>query len=331
MQKQRFEDLVTRFGRQRIIVVGDVMLDHYIMGRVRRISPEAPVPVVEHENDRFLPGGAANVARNLAALGARVHLYGAVGRDIYAGILRRALAEGGSRHGLLVPESGRPTTVKTRLLAGHQQVVRIDRESQRPLGAETKGKLLAHVQQACAGAAAIIVADYAKGVLDQDLMDRLLAFGRKAGLPVCIDPKPVRRLEMKGCALLTPNRKETFELAGMPDGISGPAADHPLLRQAIKAIQKRHAPGTLLVTLGEEGMVVAERGAKPVHLPTAARMVSDVSGAGDTVIATFVLARAAGASAVEAASMANLAASIVVAKLGAATATPDELRQTLRE
>lgn len=328
MTPERILELTQRFKQKRIIVIGDVMLDHYISGEVRRISPEAPVPIVEFNDENYLPGGAANVARNLATLGARVELLGVVGKDANADILRATLGADKIKSAGLIAQVDRPTTLKTRLMASHQQMLRVDRESRQPLAHGTRQKMLRALKRASWGASAIIVADYAKGVIDQETIRAILATGRAAGVPVCIDPKPHRPLKMKGPALLTPNRKETFELAGLPDESVGPnPAKHRGLQQAIARIQEGYAPRILLVTLGEAGMLVVERGRPPRHLPTAARAVYDVSGAGDTVIATFVLAQAAGAGAVEAAMMANLAAGVVVGKLGAAAVSPKELSE----
>lgn len=328
MIPERILELTRRFKQKRIIVIGDVMLDHYISGGVKRISPEAPVPIVEFNGENYLPGGAANVARNLATLGARVELLGVVGEDANADILRATLEADKVKSVGLTAQVDRPTTVKTRVMASHQQILRVDRESRQPLADGTKQKMLRALKRASQGASAIIVADYAKGVIDQETISAILAIGRAAGVPVCIDPKPHRPLKMKGAALLTPNRKETFELAGLRDESLG---THPMkhrgLQQAIARIQKDYAPTILLVTLGEAGMLVVERGRAPRHLPTAARAVYDVSGAGDTVIATFVLAQAAGAGAIEAAMMANLAAGVVVGKLGAAAVSPQELSE----
>lgn len=320
------QELLKKISRVRILVIGDVMLDHYIWGDATRISPEAPVPVVEFGGEYHRPGGAANVAGNLAALGARAELLGVVGADEPAARLKTALREAGLSSAGLVASADRCTTVKTRVLAHQQQMLRIDRESRLPLPPPVRQRLLRRLRTALRGAAAVLVADYAKGVLDQTTLDAVLALARAARVPVCIDPKPVRPLRFAGCNLLTPNRHEAFALAGLPDEPVGaqPARHRGLLR-AMARIHRLHRPDILLVTLGEAGMVVQERGAKPCHLPTAARTVYDVSGAGDTVIASFVLARTAGASAVEAAAFANLAAGVVVGKLGVATASPQEL------
>lgn len=315
-----------KFSRVRVVVLGDVMLDHYIHGDVARISPEAPVPVVDHVREHSVAGGAANVARNLTALEARAELVGVVGRDATAERLRGVLRE--ARIGVrgVVADASRPTTVKTRIVAGHQQLLRLDCEERRPVAAAARKGLFAAAKAAVLTADAVIVADYAKGVLDQELLDTVLAAARRAAVPVAIDPKPARLLKMKGAALLTPNRKETFELAGMSDQlVSGDPLRHAGLKQAIAEIRRRHSPETLLVTLGAAGMLLIEGGKAPRHIPTAAREVYDVSGAGDTVIAAYVLARSAGFSGLEAAMFANRAAGVVVGKLGTATASLEEI------
>lgn len=326
LTKPRLAELCRTFPRQRIVVIGDVMLDHYLHGEVRRISPEAPVPVVEFLADQYLPGGAANVAGNLAALGAKVDLIGVVGRDPAARQLTDAVRRIGLDPSGLIPAPDRGTTVKTRIVAHQMQMLRVDRETRQPLLPATRNKLLSRLRSSLRGAAAVIVTDYAKGVLDRETITAILTLGRRAGVPVCIDPKPTRPLKFKGPQLLTPNRREAFELAGLSDAPIGaqPARDRGL-RRAMNRIWKLYRPGVLLVTLGEAGMVVQEKGGEPRHLPTAARTVYDVSGAGDTVIAAFVLAWSAGASVLEAAGLANLAAGIVVGKPGVATVSRSEL------
>ena len=319
------------FGRVRLLVVGDVMLDRYWFGDVNRISPEAPVPVVHFDRETHTAGGAANVARNLAALGARADLFGVVGDDADAVTLRGLLADSNILPSGLVAEAGRPTTCKTRVTAHRQQIVRIDRETTAPLSRTSREALAAKWRAALPGAAAVIVADYAKGVVDQPLLDSLTDAAHTAHIPVCVDPKPGRNLAFKNCAVLTPNRKEALDLAGLADGIVAvdPAAD-PLLLQASAVIRDRHGPALLLITLGEAGLLLVESGQPPRHIPTFARQVFDVTGAGDTVIATFVLARAAGATPIEAAIVANHAAGLVVAKAGTATTSVAELLAAFR-
>jgi rfaE bifunctional protein kinase chain/domain len=331
MTLERFDAICAGFHRQRILVVGDVMLDHFLYGRVRRISPEAPVPVVEFVREEYMPGGAGNVARNLATLGAAVDLLSVIGGDVAGRHLHEVLVGQGIGAAGLVEEAGRLTTQKLRITAHQQQMVRVDRETGHPLTAAGKTALLAAWRRALPGAVAVIVADYAKGVVDQELLDALMGEARAAGIPVCIDPKPSRMLRMSGCALLTPNRKEAFELAGLEDPGAGPDPGRdPALLEAVARIRGRHAPAVLLVTLGEAGMLLVDAAGVTHHVPTVAREVFDVSGAGDTVIASFVLAVAAGATPWEAAILANHAAGIVVGKSGTATVTPEELRSWLR-
>jgi D-glycero-beta-D-manno-heptose-7-phosphate kinase len=325
---RRVEELLHRIRRRRILVVGDVMLDQFIWGRVSRISPEAPVPVVDFDRESFMPGGAANVARNLAALEASTGLWGVVGRDEAATQLRALLLDQGVDCLGLLPVSSRLTTRKTRIIAHRQQVTRVDRESRGELDDRSVRRLLASLQPALATADAVVVGDYGKGTVTQELLNGLHRLCRARGIWLSLDPKPVHRLDLSGLSLITPNRKEAFEMAGLEDGATaGPADpldDAELLRVA-DALLARFKPALLLVTLGDQGMLLCQRNQKPFHIPTVAKEVFDVSGAGDTVIASFTLAIAAGASPVEAAIFSNHAAGAVVGKIGTATVTPEEL------
>lgn len=322
----RVRQLLAGATRNRILVVGDVMLDQFIWGRVSRISPEAPVPVVEFERESFMPGGAANVARNLTALGAPTGLLGAVGEDDAARRLRALLmSERVDCDGLLTLDT-RATTIKTRIIAHQQQVVRVDREARGELDGTATRSLLKALERQLEGASAVIVGDYGKGVVTQALLDELKPRCRARGIWLSVDPKPVHHLNLAGLSLITPNRKEAFELAGLPDGTRGgePRKDDRLLEVAAKLLSELR-PALLLITLGEQGMLLCQRAHKPFHIPTVAREVFDVSGAGDTVIASFTLAIAAGASPVEAAIFSNHAAGVVVGKIGTATVAPGEL------
>jgi D-beta-D-heptose 7-phosphate kinase/D-beta-D-heptose 1-phosphate adenosyltransferase len=318
--------LLSGFLSARILVVGDVMLDQFIWGRVTRISPEAPVPVVEFERESFMPGGAANVARNLTALGARAEIFGAVGHDHTAAVLSELLqAEKVGCKGL-ISIRGRLTSNKTRIVAGQQQVTRLDRESRGELSVESVRRILHQMDTRLAAADAVVVGDYGKGVVTQLLLDGLRDRCRAQGKWLSLDPKPVHELSIRGMSLITPNRKEAFELAGLIDNTRNPnpLADLQLLKVAEKLLAEL-SPALLLITLGELGMFLCQSGQAPVHIPTVAREVFDVSGAGDTVIGTFTLAIAAGASPVEAAILSNHAAGVVVGKFGTATVTPAEL------
>jgi D-glycero-beta-D-manno-heptose-7-phosphate kinase len=321
--------LLTKVARLRVLVGGDVMLDQFIWGKVSRISPEAPVPVVDFERESFMPGGAANVARNLSALGARTELFGAIGHDRSAAELRELLASQKVICSGLLTEGGRATSVKTRVVAHQQQVVRVDRESRHDLKPHTTLRLLAGLDVRLRQADAVIVGDYGKGVVTQTLVDSLKRACRKRGVWLSLDPKPTHRLDLQGLSLITPNRKEAFELAGLTDDTrqADPLRDTALM-QAAESLLTRLQPAVLLITLGELGMLLCQRHQKPIHIPTVAQEIFDVSGAGDTVIASFTLAIAAGASPLQAAIFSNHAAGIVVGKVGTATVTPAELLQS---
>ena len=307
------------------------MLDHFLWGRVGRISPEAPVPVVDFDRESYIPGGAGNVARNLADLHVATELLGAVGRDESALRLKKVLKHDRIGCGGLLRCRNRTTSVKTRIIAHRQQMVRVDRESRDSIDDATTLRLLAQLERGLETTDALILCDYAKGVITQPLLDKAKALCRRHGVWLSVDPKPSHHLNLAGVSLLTPNRKEAFELAGLQDDAPGEAPDRDgaLLQVADKLLTELQ-PALLLVTLGDQGMLLCQRGQKPFHIPTVAREVFDVSGAGDTVIASFTLAIAAGASPVEAAIFSNYAAGIVVGKLGTATVRPDELLQSMR-
>jgi D-beta-D-heptose 7-phosphate kinase/D-beta-D-heptose 1-phosphate adenosyltransferase len=312
-----------------VLVVGDVMLDQFIWGGVSRISPEAPVPVVDFSRESFMPGGAANVARNLVCLETPTELFGVIGHDDAADKLQKLLGEQEIGCRGLVKNPARHTSTKTRIVAHQQQVVRIDRETRSPLDAKTTQKLLAGFKAELPGADAVIVGDYGKGVVTQPLLNEIKLLCRERGVWLSLDPKPVHHLNLNGLSLITPNRKEAFELADLPDETRNedPFADKNLMQVAGRLLSELR-PAVLLITLGEWGMLLCQRDQKPFHIPTVAQEVFDVSGAGDTVIATFTLAIAAGASPVEAAILSNHAAGIVVGKVGTATASPEELLQS---
>jgi D-beta-D-heptose 7-phosphate kinase/D-beta-D-heptose 1-phosphate adenosyltransferase len=322
----RARQILSAAAKTRILVLGDVMLDQFIWGSVARISPEAPVPVVDFERESFMPGGAANVARNLTALDVPTEIFGAIGNDDAGWKLQKLLAGQNIGCAGLVKNSARHTSVKTRIVAHKQQVVRIDRETRDGLDAKLTSQLLAGLKTILSRADAVIVGDYGKGVVTQPLLDEIKSLCRARGVWLSLDPKPVHQLNLSGLSLITPNRKETFELAGMPDETrhENPLADKNLTLAAERLLNELR-PAVLLITLGELGMLLCQRGQKPFHIPTVAQEVFDVSGAGDTVIATFTLAIAAGASPLEAAILSNHAAGIVVGKIGTAITTPEEL------
>ncbi|MBL9199668.1 MAG: D-glycero-beta-D-manno-heptose-7-phosphate kinase [Opitutaceae bacterium] len=312
--------LLKKIARLRILVVGDVMLDHYIWGDATRISPEAPVPVVDIARDSWTAGGAANVALNLASLGASCAVAGYFGRDDAGQRLATILH--GKKIDTVATPGAAPTIVKTRVLVQHQQLCRLDREAAPTayhLPAAKAESLLAREIAACD---ALILSDYAKGILSDDVVGRLTRLARAAGKFVALDPKPKRKLAFHGLDLITPNKREALQLAGIDPlpHTPFPAAD------VCARLHERYATRNLVITLGEDGMLLSQGGKILKTIPTAAREVYDVSGAGDTSLAALVLALAAGASLEHAAHFANAAAGVVVGKLGTATVTPAELR-----
>jgi D-beta-D-heptose 7-phosphate kinase/D-beta-D-heptose 1-phosphate adenosyltransferase len=326
LSRKRVRQILDAASRTRILVVGDVMLDTFLWGSVARISPEAPVPVLDFERESSMPGGAANVARNLTALKVATDIFGVVGKDSSGVQLKALLTEHHIGCEGLVSSSTRPTSVKTRIVAHTQQVVRIDREARDGIDGTLTRRLARAFEQGVSSAAAVIVGDYGKGVVTQAFLEEIKSLCRARGLWLSFDPKPVHHLDLSGLSLITPNRKEAFELARLPDETKNPnpLADTNLMRVA-DALLRELKPALLLITLGELGMLLCQRDKPPFHIPTVAQEVFDVSGAGDTVIATFSLAIAAGASPVEAAILSNHAAGIVVGKVGTATVSSEEL------
>ena len=327
MKTDRLNKILHQFAHQHILVVGDVMLDHFIWGRVVRISPEAPVPVVEVQRESFFPGGAANVARNLRALTGNVTVLGSIGKDSAGEQLSELLREEGVGIDSLVVDVDRPTTVKTRVVAQHQQIVRFDKEQTQPLSPVLQQQLLRNFQTQLPAGAAVIFEDYGKGVLTQSVLNALHRISQRTGKITTADPNAKHLLRYAGLTAITPNRAEAFAAAGLinPPALDDVLADVPLLKCGAKLL-RQWRPENLLITLGEHGMCLFRSGQKPHHIPTVAQEVFDVSGAGDTAIATLTLVLAAGAQPVEAAEIANHAAGIVVGKVGTATCTPDELR-----
>jgi D-glycero-beta-D-manno-heptose-7-phosphate kinase len=318
LSPRRAHALVKAMRGRRVLILGDVMLDEFLWGRVARISPEAPVPVVEITRQSFHLGGAANVAANVRSLGGRAVVVGVVGTDSAAEAIRKALAADGIDDAL-VTDQGRPTTLKTRIVAHHQQVVRADRELASAVPRATEDALLKGVTGALPTCAAVIVSDYLKGVVTPRVMRRLLATARLGGVPVLVDPKVGHFPLYRRTAVVTPNQAEAEQATGVKIRTE---AD---LLSAGRRILRRLGCDAALITRGEHGLSLFEPGRPARHVPTAAREVFDVTGAGDTVIATLALARAAGASLAEAAVLANFAAGVVVGKIGTATASPAEV------
>jgi D-beta-D-heptose 7-phosphate kinase/D-beta-D-heptose 1-phosphate adenosyltransferase len=313
------QSLLKKISKLHVLVVGDVMLDHYIWGDANRISPEAPVPVIDVERDTYVAGGAANVALNIASLGAKATVAGFFGRDDAGERLRGIITQKGIAM-IATPGTG-STVVKTRLIVRRQQLCRLDRESPlhsyqiEPSRIETIfAKVIGKVD-------AIIFSDYAKGLLTDELVTRLCALAREQKKLVAIDPKPRRKLKFFQPDLLTPNRREALQLAGLD-----PEPNQPFPAAEVCArIYEQYRPRNLVITLSEEGMLLSHKGKASRIISTVAREVFDVSGAGDTAIAALTLGLAAGAMLEEAAQFANAASGVVVGKLGTATATPGEV------
>ncbi len=322
LDSARARSLVSRFANRHVLVVGDVMVDRFIVGTVTRISPEAPVPVVKFQSEHSRLGGAANVAHNIAALGATVTLVGIVGADATAARLREQLEAAGLSAAGLVEDRSRPTVEKVRIIAGrNQQVARIDYEEDRDVSGDAESRLSEQVARLGAHADVLLVSDYLKGSITRAVMTTLLALKQK-GAPLLVDPK-IPHLECyRGATLVTPNNHEAE------------VATHRLIRSDADAqaaaldFRTRAGCESVLITRGEHGMWLSSDVAEGA-VPATAREVADVTGAGDTVVATLALAMAAGGSLAEAAVLANHAAGVVVAKFGPATVTPHELLETL--
>jgi rfaE bifunctional protein kinase chain/domain len=306
MPAVRAEAIDSLRGR-RVLVVGDLMLDRTIEGDVERVSPEAPVPVLRRSRDHAHPGGAANTAANVVSLGGRVQLIGLAGADDAAEVLRAELERAGIPDSSLVVGERR-TTVKTRVVAGQQQLVRVDDEDARPAEGAEEDRLLEAIAAAVADAEAVVISDYAKGVVTSAIAQATLALGRDRGLPTVVDPKQRDFARYQDAGVVVPNRSEALAAAAL-DGL---AVEADPLATCGRTLLERYRVGAVLVTLGPQGMILFERGRDPVAIPSRARSAFDVTGAGDTVVATLGLALAAGIELAEAAALATLAAGLAV-------------------
>ena len=322
---QRLAEILDGIVRARVVVVGDIMLDRYVWGLVSRISPEAPVPVVDVREETTRLGGAANVANNIVSLGAACELVGIVGEDADGRELEAQA--NGVRIGLggLVRDAGRPTTVKTRVIAHNQQVVRADRESKDEVDGDTERKIFDSVMARLDGSHALIISDYGKGVITKALLDDLIPRARAQGVIVSVDPKESHFMDYRNVSLITPNQFEAGAAVGMR------VHDEESLRAVGWKIARELAPDALLITRGAEGMSLFRRDGTYSHFPTVARQVYDVTGAGDTVICAFTLALCAGAAMEEAAHIANHAAGIVIRDLGTSTVSSEALMTSFKE
>ncbi len=319
MDRLAIEAFLNQLPNLKILVVGDLMLDEYLWGKAERISPEAPVQVVEVTREELRLGGAGNVANNLAALGVQVEMASVLGDDDDGRLLRDLLAGRGVGTAGIVLAPGRTTSRKSRVLASSQQIVRIDRESRELIDERLEDALLERVRALVPGCRAILVSDYLKGVLGEPLVQALIAFGRAQGIPVVIDPKGTDYRKYRGATALTPNRKEAQAASGIA------IVDVDSLRRAGRRLCGDLDLEALVLTRSEEGMSLFFGDGGEVHLPTEAREVFDVSGAGDTVLALIGVGLGAGLPLAEAARLSNLAAGVVVGKVGTSTVSPDEI------
>ncbi len=323
-KRDRFKKIISKFRDAKILVIGDLMLDEFLWGDVSRISPEAPVPVVRVRSESFMPGGAANVANNIHALGATVRVAGVVGMDERGRILTGELEKKGLDVAGIALDGDRPTTLKTRIIAHHQQVVRIDKENSSELSNGVIDQIIDYVKEVIDDIDAIIIEDYGKGVVAPRVLQKVLRLAKRHKKIVTVDPKEEHFHYYKGVTAITPNHHEAANAVGMK------IKDGESLVKIGKALLNKLKCEAALMTLGENGMQLFEKSGRVTHIPTVAQDVFDVSGAGDTVIGAFTLALAAGASMTEAAHISNFAAGIVVGKVGIAVVTQEELTRAMR-
>lgn len=317
LDMNKMRRLIRKFEGRRVLVLGDLMLDRYIWGDVSRISPEAPVPVVEVRKSTSCLGGAGNVGHNLESLGAWPLLVGVVGDDEEGVWIKRHTRES---RGIFV-DSGRPTTVKMRIIAQHQQVVRVDQEKKKAVAPEILEKIIRFVEKE--KYEGIIISDYNKGIVTKPLAERVLPFAKERNIPVFVDPKVENFALYSPVTLISPNHHEAERI------VHHTCHSEADIERAGRDILAKTAALYLIIKRGEQGMSIFEKGKKPIHIPTIAREVFDVTGAGDTVIAAAALALLAGATVQEAAVMANAAAGVVVGKIGTAACSPEELLKAL--
>ncbi len=324
LDAERFDNIASKIGRSKVMILGDIMLDEYLLGSVQRISPEAPVPVVEISSDRILLGGAANVAANIRALGDEPVLVGTVGEDEAASKLKQLLNQRGISSDFCVTDSSRRTTIKTRILAHSQQVVRADREDCHELDKEIEAGVFERMLSIADEIGAVIISDYGKGVVTASLLEKVIGVCEEKGIFVGVDPNESRFSNYRRVSLITPNHHEAGFAYGrrITSTVDLDEVGHGLLKQL--------EAKSILITRGGDGMSLFQAGAGATHIPTFARKVYDVTGAGDTVIALFVSAICAGADLSEAAVVANAGAGLTVAEVGTAAVTKAQLRKELQ-
>ncbi|HET8720591.1 MAG TPA: D-glycero-beta-D-manno-heptose-7-phosphate kinase [Nitrospira sp.] len=314
---------IQRFPQASVLVIGDLILDHYVWGRVSRISPEAPVPVVHVESESMRLGGAANVFNNVLALGGKADLCGMIGSDEAGRLLLKELGGKRARHGGIVTDADRPTIKKSRIIAHNQQVVRYDVERKGEIKPQLQKRILRYVESRLRDVTCLVVSDYAKGVVTASIMADLVRLAALRKVPVIVDPKVEHFSFYKGVTVITPNHLEATQAAGLHgDG-------DQQIQEAGETIRQRLGCQSVLITRGEKGMSLFESRNEAWHIPTQARQVYDVTGAGDTVVGTLALALSVGASMREAATLANYAAGIVVGMVGTATVSTKQLSEAL--
>jgi rfaE bifunctional protein kinase chain/domain len=325
LNKNELLGYLKKFSAANLLVIGDIMLDHFIWGKVTRISPEAPVPVVDIHSESIMLGGAANVLNNIISLGGKAGICGVIGHDEMGKMVVHELRQKSVDTEGLVVEDGRPTTIKTRVIAHSQQVVRFDREDKGDLSGASENLILDYAKSIKNSISGMIISDYSKGVVTRRLINGLVKIAGERGIPIAVDPKVGHFSYYKNVTVVTPNNLEASQAAGFE------ITDDATLAAAGKKIIDKLKCDAVLITRGEQGMSLFEKDKMPVHIPTVAKEVYDVTGAGDTVIAVFTLALAAGAGMREAAVIANHAAGIVVGEVGTATVKPEQLAKAIRE
>jgi len=321
IDRKKALDIIRRFNSSKVLIVGDIMVDHFIWGKVSRISPEAPVPVVKVTSESLLLGGCANVLNNVVSMGGRGEVSGVVGSDDMGNWLIGTLKEMNINTAGIIVEDTRPTVVKTRIIAHSQQVVRFDREDKKPVAWDSLQKILEHIQSMNDDLGAVVVSDYNKGVFSEELVREIRKITSERGILLCIDPKQSDFSLYRGCDLITPNHREMENALGME------LKSNDDIVEGGRTLIRKFDFGALLVTRGEEGMSLFENDGRVTHIPTVARDVFDVTGAGDTVIGVFALCVAAGATFKEASVLANHAAGIAVGKVGTSPVYRDELKK----
>ncbi|MEW6006878.1 MAG: D-glycero-beta-D-manno-heptose-7-phosphate kinase [bacterium] len=307
-----------------VLVVGDLMVDEFIWGDVRRVSPEAPVPVVNITGETFHPGGAANVVANIHSLGGQVYVGGVIGDDVEGKRLISSLSSKGISTDGLILDCHRPTTLKTRIVVKSQQMIRIDREKQEPIDERIINQLLDYIKRVIGEVEVIVISDYGKGVIGQKLLEELIPLSKKHDVITIVDPKIGNFGYYKGIDIITPNHFEAQDLTGII------IKDEASLKQCMEAIQRRLECQAVITTRGEEGMSILKDTGEVFHIPTNAREVYDVTGAGDTVVSVLSLCLGAGVDIIEAARFSNYAAGIVVGKIGTAVVTKEELLERIK-